>query len=331
MVPWHVARSSDCPESRPWATINDDTGAVEGCHATEADAKRQQAALYANEPQARAMIENTIEVRSYKLQEFELKGNIFEGYAAVYDQPADLGAFTEEVRRGAVRKSLAEGYDIPFVWNHDGDDIPFATTESRTLKLGDEPKGMQVWAELDQRHHKFHSLASAVERGIVKGMSFGFIAGHGNSTTENRGGKLHRVLTGFKRITDVSATHMPAYQGTSAELRNRARWLAGGLNEWELALLGAYHQLEARSIVDPQEDVTDPPAPEAPAVEPVPEVPVDPERGIDGEPQPAGPTEPDQPVQDETPSGVDAFDEEAFAARSRRLAELGLDDLEYRL
>jgi 2'-5' RNA ligase len=48
-MPWHVAKSSECPASSPWAVIKDDTGAVEGCHATKRDAQDQMAALYAQE------------------------------------------------------------------------------------------------------------------------------------------------------------------------------------------------------------------------------------------------------------------------------------------
>jgi phage head maturation protease len=51
-------------------------------------------------------------------------------------------------------------------------------------------------------------------------MSFGFVAGAGNSKVEQRGGKPHRSLTGFKRLLDVSPTWDPAYTGTSAELRS---------------------------------------------------------------------------------------------------------------
>jgi hypothetical protein len=48
-VPWHVAKSSKCGSSKPWAVIKDATGEVEGCHATEAKADKQLAALYAAE------------------------------------------------------------------------------------------------------------------------------------------------------------------------------------------------------------------------------------------------------------------------------------------
>lgn len=54
-MPWRVAKSSECPESRPWAVIKDDDGSVEGCHASEDDANGQMAALYASEQDDRAV------------------------------------------------------------------------------------------------------------------------------------------------------------------------------------------------------------------------------------------------------------------------------------
>lgn len=51
-MPYSVEQSASCPVSRPWGVIKDD-GGVMGCHATQADAEAQQAALYASEPQAK--------------------------------------------------------------------------------------------------------------------------------------------------------------------------------------------------------------------------------------------------------------------------------------
>jgi HK97 family phage prohead protease len=48
-MPWHAAKSDQCPVSKPWAVIKDSDGTIAGCHATESDADDQVAALYANE------------------------------------------------------------------------------------------------------------------------------------------------------------------------------------------------------------------------------------------------------------------------------------------
>ena len=50
--PWHIENPATCPASKPWAVVKDADKTVVGCHETEADANRQMAALYANEPKA---------------------------------------------------------------------------------------------------------------------------------------------------------------------------------------------------------------------------------------------------------------------------------------
>lgn len=44
-MPWHIEESGQCPASRPYAVVKDDDGTIEGCHASEADAKAQLTAL----------------------------------------------------------------------------------------------------------------------------------------------------------------------------------------------------------------------------------------------------------------------------------------------
>lgn len=49
-MPWHIEEGADgCPAEKPFAVIKDADGSVAGCHADEASARDQVAALYANE------------------------------------------------------------------------------------------------------------------------------------------------------------------------------------------------------------------------------------------------------------------------------------------
>jgi len=61
-MPWHVAKTAQCPASRPWGVILDASGQVVpgGCHATKAEANAHMAALYANEPHAAAPVQVTV-------------------------------------------------------------------------------------------------------------------------------------------------------------------------------------------------------------------------------------------------------------------------------
>ena len=48
-MPWHVAKSESCPDSKPWAVIKDDDSSVVACHESKGSAEDQLAALYASE------------------------------------------------------------------------------------------------------------------------------------------------------------------------------------------------------------------------------------------------------------------------------------------
>ena len=48
-MPYHVAKTGDCPTSKPWGVIKDSDGEVMGCHATKGEANDQLAAIHANE------------------------------------------------------------------------------------------------------------------------------------------------------------------------------------------------------------------------------------------------------------------------------------------
>lgn len=161
------------------------------------------------------------ESRSVPLTEAEITGDKFYGYAAVYGEVADLGDFTEESQRGSFRKVLAAQREpIPFVYDHKHDRIPMAFTHAGTLRLSEDTKGLYVEADLPSKNPDADTLREQMERGEVRHMSYGFIAGRGNSKVEHRGSKPHRVLTGYNMLLDVSPTWQPAYRGTSAELRN---------------------------------------------------------------------------------------------------------------
>lgn len=162
-----------------------------------------------------------VEARSVAFTDIDASndGGTFTGYAAVFDHEADLGDFTESISRGAFRKALAGGGNVPMLYDHNMGLPVLATTGAGTLKLKEDGKGLRVEANV-ARHFIGDAVREMVSRGDIRGMSFGFVAGRGNSKVEQRGGKPHRNLTGFKRLLDISPTWDPAYTSTSAELRS---------------------------------------------------------------------------------------------------------------
>lgn len=190
------------------------------------------------------------EFRSVPFLDFEARddGWGFEGLAAVYDQEADIGDFTEEFRRGAYRRPLANGENTRLAYDHSPPHVPvLATIAGKTMSLKDDVKGLVVRASI-AKHYVGEAARELINRGDIKGMSPGFIVGRGNSEVTMRGEKPHRVIKALKHLPEVSLTPDPAYAGTSAELRSLwAFQMAESLAYPQHALLGAYPQLESRA------------------------------------------------------------------------------------
>ena len=271
-------------------------GTQVACHDTEAQAEAQVKALYANNPEARSVTwdDEKVEARSVAFTDIETDsdGGGFTGYAAVFDQTTDLGDFTESISRGAFRKAIGSSGNIPMLYDHNPMLPVLATTGGGTLKLTEDTRGLKVEADV-ANHYMGEAVRELVKRGDIRGMSFGFVAGKGNSRMEMRGVKPHRDLIGFKKLLDVSPTWDPAYQGTDAAFRSlRMLQIADDMESMQQLLKGAHPQLE------------------------------------DGASEPEGATESTETdaasaESDEQRSGVDAINARA-AARKRRLQAMGL-------
>lgn len=240
------------------------------------------------------------EARSVAFTDMDIgkDGRSFRGYAGVYGQEFDAGAFVETMLPPMFRSAIAQSPNVPMLWNHNQTLPPFATTGAGTLELAEDKRGLLVNVEkIDERHLLGPTLISMVERGEVRGMSVGMVVGRNNQRISERAGKIHRALTGLKKLLDVSPTWEPAYEGTSAELRS---------------LTEAFQQVPA--LVPEQVDEGEP------------------QSDVDGQHQEAVEDEvtdkcetcgeePCSCEPEEQRSGVDA---EAFAARKRRLHMMGL-------
>ena len=82
----------------------------------------------------------TIERRAAEI-EVRAKGRRLEGYAALFNRPAKIGQFTEQIQVGAFDSSLAGGKDIIALVDHDVSRI-LARTRSGTLRLAQDSRGL---------------------------------------------------------------------------------------------------------------------------------------------------------------------------------------------
>ena len=204
------------------------------------DLGRQPAAEFFN---ALADIPN---IRSATFDDLEIKdgGNVFlfDGYAAVFGQPADLGEFTEEVAPGAFRNVLAAKPNVPMLHEHHPHQL-LATTRSGRLRLEEDGRGLRTRAKIVKTDLSTR-VKALVDSGDITGMSYGFVAGRNNQQITGAAGRPHRLLTGFRRLLDVSTTWDPAFPTTEAQFRAKAVLFTDSPESWQRLLMGAYQQLE---------------------------------------------------------------------------------------
>jgi HK97 family phage prohead protease len=135
------------------------------------------------------------------------------GYAAVFDSPSEPLPWTEYVKRGAFKKTIKDGADVRLLIDHTG--VPLARTKSGTLKLREDDKGLFMEARLDPNNPDAVKMRSALMRGDVSQMSFAFETVKDSWNKERSVRELREV-----RLHDVSIVTYPAYEETSAEIRN---------------------------------------------------------------------------------------------------------------
>lgn len=142
-------------------------------------------------------------------------GRRLEGYAATFGTPAAIGGFTETIRAGAFRASLASGVDVLALVDHDPGRL-LARTSSGTLRLHEDARGLAFALDVPDTTLGRDVLALA-ERRDLGGMSFGFrVKDEAWPTRDQR--ELRAV-----DLVEVSIVHAhPAYAATSVQARARA-------------------------------------------------------------------------------------------------------------
>ena len=154
----------------------------------------------------------------------EKYGDYIEGRAIVFDQPTDIGLFTEIIDRNALKETDLR--DVRFLVNHNTDMIPLARSrrnnENSTMQMVVGEEGMDIRANLDTENNAdARALYSVTKRGDISGMSFMMtVPEDGEEWDFSDEKNAVRRITKIQRIYEVSACTFPAYEnGTSLEAR----------------------------------------------------------------------------------------------------------------
>lgn len=238
-MPYEIGTHPDCPVGKPFAVLKEMTGERMGCHATQEEAQKQMAALYAQEDMPmsdmKRSVTDTYEVRTAEMwpdADYELRatsdGLTLEGYAAVFDVPslpmsfATIGGgrrFREVIHQGAFTKTLSETPDVTLRYQHNLNALPLARTRSGTMSLEQDSRGLKVRATLPDNEWG-RPIRDSIARGDISGMSFRFSKVLDKWSMSDSGSQ--RDLLEVKLGPEVSITDYPAYPDTSVSVRHLA-------------------------------------------------------------------------------------------------------------
>ena len=148
--------------------------------------------------------------------EIRAKGRRLEGFAALFDRETRIGHFSETIRSGAFRATLASGRDVLALVDHDPSRV-LARTRSNTLRLAEESRGLAFDLDVPDTQAGRDVLALA-QRGDVGGASFAFTVPPGGDAWDGDRRELRAVE--LHEISVVLA--WPAYEGTTVNARAAA-------------------------------------------------------------------------------------------------------------
>lgn len=141
-------------------------------------------------------------------------GLTVEGYAAVFNQEADIGGmFREVIAPGAFKEAIGRD-DVVFLINHEG--LPLARTRSGTLTLSEDAHGLKMRSVLDPDDPDVKSISGKMKRGDLDKMSFAFLPEV--QEWDDSGETPIRTIK-KAQLFDVSIVTSPAYDGTEIGLR----------------------------------------------------------------------------------------------------------------
>lgn len=167
-----------------------------------------------------------VETRSYTCdittRSDDKHGDVIEGLPIVFDSVTDIGTYWHEtIARGALDNCDLK--DVMLLVNHDKSSIPLARSRNNnansTMQLSIKDDGLHIRADIDKENPKGAELLSAIKRGDITGMSFGFIVD--KDKWEDLDSTMPtRTITSIRKVVEVSAVNNPAYEATSISSRS---------------------------------------------------------------------------------------------------------------
>ena len=139
------------------------------------------------------------------------------GHAAIFDSLSeDLGGFREIIKPGAFSRTLASNRD-PLALVAHMPSLVLGRRSAGTLRLSQDTRGLAFEIDVPNTTAA-NDLLVSVERGDIKGCSFGFTTPKGGDAWREDGGQMVRTLTDVD-LHEITVTANPAYTDTTVALR----------------------------------------------------------------------------------------------------------------
>lgn len=147
-----------------------------------------------------------------------IEGNKLSGLAHMFGQRTKLGRQYEEFAPTAFNKVLESPLtDVRAFMNHDPG-LLLGRQSSGTLRLSVEEEGLAFSLDLPNTTYA-NDLRELVKRGDLDGASFAFIPGEVALSRAADGLQVRRHISVLELI-DISPVSLPAFAGTSVQLRS---------------------------------------------------------------------------------------------------------------
>ena len=161
------------------------------------------------------------------------EGDVLEGYAALFDDWAQIGGdtwgFMESIAPGAFAESLKND-DIRSFFNHDGNYV-LGRTSAKTAEFDEDKKGLRAVIHPPDTAAG-RDVVTLIKRGDVTGMSFMFRTKKDEWTEPEAKGDLPKRRLLDVQLYEAGPVTFPAYEATSISARDRAKELQRGPEGW---------------------------------------------------------------------------------------------------
>ena len=133
-----------------------------------------------------------------------------------YNSQSEGLGYIEILKPGCFSRAIEKADNIISLWNHDPG-MPLASTKSGTLMLNETRDGLNVRIEPNMTTTWGQNALSAVKRGDISGLSFGFnVKDSGVKWDKNNVRVIHEV----NQLFEVSPVAFPAYSESCVRLRS---------------------------------------------------------------------------------------------------------------